>query len=150
MRKTITGLVLLLSVQMGVAQTSTPAANYDYHTLFSPLFYTNNGNEYRAANGSQTAYWQNKADYTIDASLDDAKSEVKGTVILTYRNNSPQKLPYIWLQLDQNLFNDSSRGQAKMPHRYSRYGDANSTFKGGFKLASVKLVGSSETNADYQ
>ncbi|MFT4017365.1 MAG: M1 family metallopeptidase [Agriterribacter sp.] len=152
MRKTITGLVLLLSVQMGIAQTSTPAANYDYHTLFSPLFYTNNGNEYRAANGEPgPAYWQNKADYTIDASLDDAKSEVKGTVILTYRNNSPQNLPYIWLQLDQNLFNDSSRGQAKMPPTgRSRYGDANSTFKGGFKLASVKLVsGSSETIADY-
>ncbi|MFT3945506.1 MAG: M1 family metallopeptidase [Agriterribacter sp.] len=150
MRKTITGLVLLISVQMGLAQTST--STYDYHALFSPLFYTTNGNEYRAANGEPgPAYWQNKADYTIDASLDDTKNEVKGTVVLTYKNNSPQNLPYIWLQLDQNLFNDSSRGQAKMPPTgRSRYGDANSTFAGGFKLTSVKLVsGSSETNADY-
>lgn len=134
----------------GMSQTTS--SQYDYHALFSPLFYTHNGNEYRAANGEPgPAYWQNKADYKINARLDDSKSEVSATVTVTYKNNSPQQLPYIWLQLDQNLFNDSSRGQAKMPPTgYSRYGDANSTFKGGFKLNSVKLVnGGTETNANY-
>jgi hypothetical protein len=153
MKRTITAFVLLVAIQTGMAQTQTPTSNYDYHALFSPLFYTTNGNEYRAANGEPgPAYWQNKADYIIDAALDDAKNEVKGTIVLTYKNNSPQHLPYIWLQLDQNLFNDSSRGQAKMPPTgRSRYGDANSVFNGGFKLASVKLIsGSAETNADYQ
>lgn len=150
MRKILAGLILLMSVHFAKAQPQ--ASGYDYQSLFSPLFYTYNGNEYRAANGEPgPAYWQNKADYDISVNFDDAKSEVKATVILTYKNNSPQNLSYIWLQLDQDLFNDSSRGQAKMPPTgRSRYGDANSTFKGGFNLASVKLVhGSSETNADY-
>lgn len=150
MRKTIAGLILLMSVNFAIAQTQ--ASGYDYNQLFSPLFYTSNGNEYRAANGEPgPAYWQNKADYDINVNFDDAKSEIKATVLLTYKNNSPQHLPYIWLQLDQNLFNDSSRGQAKMPPTgRSRYGDANSTFAGGFKLTAVKLVnGSAETNANY-
>ena len=134
----------------GISQTNT--TQYDYHALFSPLFYKHNGNEYRAANGEPgPAYWQNKADYNINARLDDNKHEVSATVTITYKNNSPQQLPFIWLQLDQNLFNDSSRGQAKMPPTgYSRYGDANSTFKGGYTLKSVKLIsGGTETNADY-
>ncbi len=143
---------VILTVTQAMSQTGTDAPKYDYHALFSPLFYTTNGNEYRAATGEPgPMYWQNKADYEINAKFDDSKSEVSGTVIISYKNNSPQQLPYIWLQLDQNFFNDSSRGQAKMPPTgRSRYGDANNTFNGGFKLASVKLVnGSSETNADY-
>ncbi|MBX3239462.1 MAG: M1 family metallopeptidase [Chitinophagaceae bacterium] len=126
--------------------------NYDYQKLFSPLFYTHNGNEYRTASGEPgPAYWQNRVDYRIDARLDEAKNEVSASMVLTYKNNSPQQLPYIWLQLDQNLFNDSSRGFAKVPaNSRSRYGDAASNFKGGYNLKSVKLVnGSSETNADY-
>jgi len=151
MRKAIAVFVLLMSVKMGVMAQPAPG-KYDYNSLFSPLFYTSNGNEYRAANGEPgPAYWQNKADYTIDVNFDDSKGEVKATVVISYKNNSPQSLSYIWLQLDQNLFNDSSRGQAKMPPTgTSRYGDANSSFKGGYKLNAVKLVnGSSETNADY-
>lgn len=152
MKKIILVWSVLLTVMEGIGQNAVEAPKYDYHTLFSPLFYTTNGNEYRAANGEPgPAYWQNKADYEITAKLDDNKSEVTGTVILTYKNNSPQQLPYIWLQLDQNFFNDSSRGQAKMPPTgRSRYGDANSSFNGGFKLSAVKLItASAENNADY-
>ncbi|MBX3255269.1 MAG: M1 family metallopeptidase [Chitinophagaceae bacterium] len=134
------------------AQTRPAGSNYDYHTLFSPLFYTHNGNEYRAANGEPgPAYWQNQADYNIDVKLDDSKSEVSASLLLTYKNNSPQQLPYIWFQLDQNLFNDSSRGQAKLPAMgSSRYGDAGSAFKGGFSIKAVKLVnGQAESDAEY-
>lgn len=126
--------------------------NYDYNRLFSPLFYSFNGNEYRAANGEPgPAYWQNQADYQIEAQLDDTKHTVMGKLFLTYKNNSPQQLPYIWLQLDQNFFNDTSRGQAKMPATgRSRYGDASSDFKGGFDLKAVKVQqGGAEQAADY-
>lgn len=153
MKKSLSGLGLLFLCMHINAQIMSPdGSKYDYHTLFSPLFYTTNGNEYRAATGEPgPAYWQNKADYHIDASFDDSKSEVTGTVILTYKNNSPLQLPYIWLQLDENLYNDSSRGQAKMPATgRSRYGDAASTFKGGYKLTGVKLIsGTTESKADY-
>lgn len=141
----------------GVLNAQQPAATqtqskYDPHALFSPLFYTQNGNDYRAATGEPgPAYWQNKVDYQINAKLDDTKNEVSATVTISYKNNSPNKLPYLWLQLDENLFTKDSRGQAKMPATgRSRYGDAKSNFDGGYKIKSVQLVnGTVASNADY-
>ncbi|MEI6085954.1 MAG: M1 family metallopeptidase [Bacteroidota bacterium] len=130
------------------AQTTLPAttpevkSKYDQHLLFGPLFYPNAGNEFRAASGEPgNAYWQNRADYKIAASLNEEKNEITGSVTISYKNNSPQELPFIWLQLDQNLYDLQSRGQAKMPATgRSRYGDAKSTFNGGYKISSVQLV----------
>ena len=115
---------------------------YDPKALFNPLFYSTSINEYRAANGNPgPKYWQNKANYQINASLDDVKEVITASVTVTYTNNSPHALSYIWLQLDQNLFDPSSRGQAKTPVLgKSRYGDANTKFKGGYYISSVKLI----------
>ncbi|HRN56842.1 MAG TPA: M1 family peptidase, partial [Agriterribacter sp.] len=153
MKKAILTLTTVIAFTGLMAQVSPGTGiSFDYQSLFSPLFYTYNGNEYRAANGTPgPAYWQNRVNYRINAVLNDSKNEVTATAILHYKNNSPQQLPYIWLQLDQHLFNDTSRGHAKMPATgHSRYGDANSTFKGGFRFQSVTLVkGQTETNANY-
>jgi hypothetical protein len=141
------GLFTILSIA-----NAQDSSKYDPHTLFSPLFYTQNGNEFRSATGEPgPAYWQNKADYSINASLDSTKREVTATAIVSYKNNSPQQLPYIWFQLDQNLFNGKSRGQAKMPATgRSRYGDAKSKFDGGYKIKSVKLMnGTVATDVNY-
>src|SRR6185436_4790867 len=90
----MTGACLASMAQMQIADA--PKSKYDYHALFSPLFYTYNGNEYRAASGEPgPSYWQNKADYQINASLDDNKKELTGSVIITYKNNSPQDLSFI-------------------------------------------------------
>ncbi|SDJ58228.1 M1 family metallopeptidase [Chryseobacterium jejuense] len=60
-------------------------------------------NIYRAASGAPGhAYWQNRADYNITAYLDEDKRNLKGTETVTYYNNSPDELDYIWLQLDEN------------------------------------------------
>ncbi|MEP7176985.1 MAG: M1 family metallopeptidase [Gemmatimonadales bacterium] len=56
------------------------------------------------------AYWQQRADYVIRATLDTADRAVRGEERITYTNNSPDTLRYVWLQLDQNLFNSESRG----------------------------------------
>ncbi|UEG49431.1 M1 family metallopeptidase [Ferruginibacter lapsinanis] len=122
-------------------------SKYDPHKLFSPLFYPVGATATRAANGEpNTGYWQNRADYQIAVSLDDITHEIKGTVTITYKNNSPLTLPYLWLQLDQNLFSQSSRGDAKLPvDKHSRYGDSKSDFDGGNKITSVK-VGNSDAN----
>ena len=62
-------------------------------------------NPYRSAGGSPGhAYWQNRADYALEAVLDTARQEVRGTGRLTYQNNSPDALDFLWLQLDQNIF----------------------------------------------
>src|SRR5256886_5925361 len=60
-------------------------------------------------------YWQQRADYTIRATLDTASQSLRGDEAIRYGNNSPDTLLYVWLQLDQNLFADGSRGAALNP-----------------------------------
>ena len=124
--------------------TATQAQNssiYDYTEAFNPIFYTQNGTPYRSANGKPGhAYWQNSADYAIKVSLDDKTDGVAGKVTITYTNNSPDELSFIWLQLDQNLFHQDSRGQAVVPLEDSRYGSASSTFNGGFTLDNIRFA----------
>mgnify|MGYP002381507521 CR=1 FL=1 len=60
-------------------------------------------NEYRSASGSPgSKYWQQRADYEIDVKLDEPKLSIIGTETVTYHNNSPDVLNYLWLQLDEN------------------------------------------------
>ena len=128
--------------QVTPAQNEAPIVSaYDPHMLFSPTFYPTGETITRAATGEpNTAYWQNRADYKINASLNEITHEITGSVVITYKNNSPHKLPFLWLQLDQNLFSKDSRGQARMPTEgRSRYGDAKSNFNGGYKISSVKV-----------
>ena len=142
--------LLLLSLLSFAQDDDKTASKYDPHALFSPLFYPVGGTISRAATGEpNVGYWQNKADYEIAATINDASNEINASVTITYRNNSPHVLPYLWLQLDQNLFNKESRGQARMPvGSRSRYGDSKSTFSGGYKIKSVQ-VGGEKTAANY-
>lgn len=60
-------------------------------------------NEYRTASGAPGAkYWQQRADYDIDVTLDEKNLSVIGTETVTYHNNAPETLTYLWLQLDEN------------------------------------------------
>ena len=60
-------------------------------------------NVYRTASGAPgQGYWQNRADYDITAYLDEDKRNLKGSETVTYYNNSPDDLDYLWLQLDEN------------------------------------------------
>jgi hypothetical protein len=129
---------------------SMPQPGYDPYVLFQPLFYPSGGTNTRAATGEpNTGYWQNRADYNMNITLNDVNNEINGSVTITYKNNSPLSLPFLWIQLDQNLFNKDSRGQARMPaNKRSRYGDAKSTFNGGYKIAAVKIVGDN-SQVDY-
>ena len=97
-------------------QQAPPATKYDYHDLFAPFFYSKNGNSQRAATGEPGQnYWQNRADYILDVKLNEETDEISGSEILTYTNNSPLKMNFIWMQLDQNLFKKESRGSAIVP-----------------------------------
>ena len=65
----------------------------------------------RSGNGAPGhGYWQQRADYVIRATLDTSSRSIRGEERITYTNNSPDTLRYVWLQLDQNLFNSESRG----------------------------------------
>ncbi|WP_214228755.1 M1 family metallopeptidase [Pedobacter sp. B4-66] len=139
-RSTILMVLLCAFALTTVAQqTDSNSSNYDAHAAFSPLFYTKNGNEYRSASGYPgPKYWQNHADYTISANLDDANNTITGSVTITYKNNSPDKLPYLWLQLDQNLFSPESRG-ASLIAAGSRYGARGEKLNGGYKIEGLSV-----------
>ncbi|MEB0261744.1 MULTISPECIES: M1 family metallopeptidase [unclassified Mucilaginibacter] len=139
--KLIAGFTLAFMSVTGISQAQqAPVSNYNYHEAFAPFFYTKNGNEFRAADGQPGAkYWQNRADYQLSATLNDQNNEVTGAEVLTYTNNSPQKLDFLWMQLDQNLFKQDSRGTAIIPPSGSRNGGRGNLANAGYNIKSVKI-----------
>ena len=128
------GLALLLST-VALAQSK-----YSAHELFHPLWNYGPVSSARSAAGVPgPGYWQNSADYKIAVSLDDVANKITGDVEITYKNNSPDKLPFLWLQLDQNSFNTQSRGGKTTPIAGGRFG--NLAFDGGYKIESVTIDG---------
>ncbi|MBL3549594.1 M1 family metallopeptidase [Chryseobacterium sp. KMC2] len=118
------------------------APKYDYVEAFKPFFYPQTGTETRSASGQPGhAYWQNSADYHMNVSLNEDKKEIAGTAEITYTNNSPDALNFLWLQLDQNLFAKDSRGNGVVPMSGSRNGAHGEELNGGYHIKSVKLDG---------
>jgi len=109
----------------------------------------------RTASGAPGhAYWQQRADYKLRATLDETKRAVTGAGTVTYYNNSPDTLHYLWVQLDQNMFRGDSdnRNISTLPSRDAwqkggaegvkfdaiRFAYESRAFDGGFKIGSVK------------
>ena len=136
-------LALLLMVSTSWSQESTTklVSKYNYQETFAPFFYSKNGTNTRSASGQPGfGYWQNKADYQLSVKLDETKNEISGSSIVSYTNNSPDKMSFLWMYLDQNLFKSDSRGNALVPINGSRNGARGQIFDGGFKIKSVKIV----------
>lgn len=94
-----------------IGPATADEAHYDPRVTFAPLTLPNPPSAERSVSGTPGAsYWQNRADYQIRATLDPAAKTLSGVVTITYTNNSPNRLDYLWLQLDQNLYRPSSRG----------------------------------------
>ena len=101
-------------------------------------------NVYRTASGAPGhKYYQQKANYVIDLVLDDKKQTVTGKETITYKNNSPDALSYLWIQLDQNmrakdsdtkLISTNSVGKSMS---FSELARLHNDFDGGFKLDAV-------------
>ncbi|KAA0990941.1 M1 family metallopeptidase [Dyadobacter aurulentus] len=104
-------LLLLVSVT-SFAQQLPASATYQYNDRFEqlgPVLPTPNST--RAASGAPgREYWQQRADYDIKAELDDDKRRIIGSETITFFNNSPDELKYLWMQLDQNLFKKDGIG----------------------------------------
>ena len=131
--------LFLLSTAV-IAQEEEPS-NYNYNDAFGHDFYSKNGTATRSASGKPGhAYWQNSADYSIDVNLNETTKEISGSEIITYTNNSPDTLEFLWMQLDQNLFKKDSRGNAIIPVRGSRNGAKGQDFDGGYGINTIKLL----------
>src|SRR5436190_13392442 len=104
-------------------------------------------NEYRTGSGAPgPRYWQQQADYVINAELHDDTQSITGSETVTYFNNSPDALKYMWLQLDQNI---NAKGNNTLKTETTSVRDSSTTkamasdlglydFDGGFKIKGVK------------
>jgi hypothetical protein len=129
---------LLVGVLLGTLLVPVPThaqtPGYDQHAAWDPGFMAHSADAYRAGSGRPgEAYWQNRADYTIEVTLDTARQQVRGTVAIRYVNNSPDTLRYVWLQLDQNRFQGTSRSQETTAPRQPDRGTA------GFQFSRVAV-----------
>jgi hypothetical protein len=118
------------------------------HRKFEPLDHLlPTPNAYRTASGAPGhQYWQQRADYVINVELNDETQSINGSEKITYTNNSPDALEYLWLQLDQNLFAKNSQTYLTetgsmanvMPIQQVKRLLERRNFDGGFNLKSVK------------
>jgi hypothetical protein len=106
----ILGTYDYLSAQ-AASPTATPAT-YDPRLTFAPLTLPDPVNAYRSSNGAPgPAYWQNQAVYEMHAALDTAAKTLSNDEVITYTNNSPDALPSLWMQMEQNIYRKDSRAK---------------------------------------
>ncbi len=101
-------------------------------------------NEYRTAAGAPGHnYYQQKADYKMQIRIDDETQKLSGEETITYTNNSPDKLEYLWLQLDQNIYDvnsDTKLIEVEKMEDFKNIGDVKKKlfyYDGGFKVESI-------------
>ena len=100
------------------ALTTTFAATAQYHPaeIFQPQFYAERGNPQHGANGAPgPAYWQNRADYHLHATLDTATKTINATETIDYTNNSPDALDCLWLRRWSKTHTRMTRARMTIP-----------------------------------
>ncbi|MEJ6557264.1 MAG: M1 family metallopeptidase [Flavobacteriaceae bacterium] len=130
------------------AQDSTAVQGHKNNNNFKQLYEEfATPNRFRTAAGAPGVdYYQQQVDYKMDIRLDDANTKLYGSETITYTNNSPDALPYLWIQLDQNIRNENDMEGAKEPSSAPKYRGVNSfieeftteKFVGGFNIEHVK------------
>lgn len=152
MKKQLLCILALIPFAISAQQTEQPKKEPGHkdNNRFSQMYdlmATPNG--YRTASGAPgPAYYQQQADYKISVELDDKNTKLYGTETITYHNNSPEALEYLWVQLDQNqrartsqspLAESQRVNPAYPPDNFSRQ-FLQEEFDGGFKVEYVKDV----------
>src|SRR5690242_8289386 len=141
MKKLITGIVSVLITAGSFAQSK-----FDNQEAFNPQFYPYPGNDYRSASGEPgPKYWQNRADYHINCTLDTTMPSVNGDVTIDYTNNSPDNLKFLWLQMDQNIYKKDSRASATTTQTGGRW--ANAKFTDGYNIKAISIEYNGKTYA---
>jgi hypothetical protein len=133
-------IVFLLSTQVAFSQAQKWQGKFEQleHLLPTP-------NEYRSGSGAPgPGYWQQQADYVISVELNDDNQSITGSETITYHNNSPDVLKYLWLQLDQNIISDDNTLKSSDTDKVvdsaaaKSYATKLSDFEGGYNIKSVK------------
>ncbi|PIB36932.1 aminopeptidase [Reichenbachiella sp. 5M10] len=140
--RVLTLVVLISSVSwMSLAQDKTWQGKFEpIDRMIDPP------STYRTASGASGAdYWQQRADYQIKASLDEQTRVLTGKETITYYNNSPDVLPYLWLQLEQNVNRKENEGfggifsvKDSMTSQHMQYLLRPMEFPAGYTIQQVK------------
>lgn len=130
------------------AQDSTAIQGHKNNNKFKQLYEEfATPNRFRTASGAPGVdYYQQQVDYKMDINLDDANKRLSGFETITYTNNSPDALPYLWVQLDQNIRNENDMEGAKDPSGAPFFKGVDAfiddftteKFVGGFTIEAVK------------
>ncbi|MDF1667741.1 MAG: aminopeptidase, partial [Planctomycetota bacterium] len=144
----VTVCMLVFGATYSVFSKDNPFGKFDQEDKFRQLEeILPTPNIYRTASGAPGhKYWQQRADYDIDVTLDDEKQRLIGKESITYNNNSPDTLRYLWVQIDNNIFAPDSDavkvsqapGFGRVPFRSIRRMLARESFDGGVKITAVK------------
>lgn len=135
----IISVIILLSTSVGWAQSPHWQGKFEQLDQVLPT-----PNEYRTGSGAPgPRYWQQEADYSISVQLNDENQSIHGSETITYANNSPDALTYLWLQLDQNIIADdnamssTSIDEVVDSSAAKTFADDVSDFEGGYDIKSV-------------
>jgi aminopeptidase N len=129
---------------------AVPTTGADKFRQLEEILPTPNGT--RAASGAPApGYWQQTADYVIHVELDDDTQRIAGRETIHYTNHSPDRLTYLWLQLDNNIFNpESTAVLSEVAPEFSEEGLSfdmlgrlalDAEFDGSIKIESVEAAG---------
>jgi hypothetical protein len=151
MKKALFFLAIIAGIQLSAQEktndTKKEQGHYDVNRFSQMYDLLATPNMFRTASGAPgPAYYQQQADYKMDIELDDKNTRIYGKETITYHNNSPEKLDYLWLQLDQNQNERNSKSKliesqkmdaAYPPDNFSR-NFIQEQFDGGFKIEYVQ------------
>ncbi len=142
MRRKIIAKLLFAGVMLtGISNSFAQEVKENNQEQFGE-FINRKGTYTRSASGKpNVGYWQNKADYQIAVTLDDSTHTLVGNITLTYTNNSPETLDFIWMQMEQNRFTEDSRGTLTTPIQGNRY---NGDTDGGFQITNLQAKAGSK------
>ncbi|MEJ2540683.1 MAG: M1 family peptidase, partial [Gemmatimonadota bacterium] len=124
----VLGLLLAPPVA-GQRPDALPPTNQE---MFAPMDWPAPDGVRRPGGEPGPAYWQQEADYRIEVELIPAEHRVRGSEVIHYVNHSPDDLPFVWVQLEQNLFATGSRGSLI---------NSGSRWRGAFDQGGVQLEG---------
>ena len=134
-------IVLLLIASISFAQNN----NYNHNKFKQLKEELATPNVYRTGAGAPGhKYYQNRADYKMDIQLDNKNQKITGYETITYHNDSPDALEYLWIQLDQNVRANTSDSYKirtgemdAMSFSLMKRAQYNEDYDGGFKITSV-------------
>jgi len=148
---TVAIIAILCNGAATVPSFAQPLVNSKFDGRPDPFYpidmWLTSPNQQRLASGAPgPQYWQQRADYTIDVTLDDTQQTITGREVVKYENRSPHPLTYIWFQLDQNMYRPDSESLAaspapsldgRVPFALLRSILARQSFPGGFEITAV-------------